>query len=294
MNIAGVNGVMGQRQIVVDSRSLFSANFFYRILSALVMAPLAVGVVLYGKLAFVGVTFLVGVLGLREWVRMVEPAAGPWTLAMACFAMVFGCFFTAMAGYVVPGYLAICIMYTVLALAFKCRSRDGWKIPLTLGGGLVYMGLFILSILILGGNPQFWNPNALLYLLVTVWATDIGAYVAGRLIGGPKLAPVISPNKTWAGLLGGMLLAALCGYAFSLYRDAGTPWFAGACALPLALLAQIGDLVESAVKRKCNVKDSGHLIPGHGGVLDRIDGLVFAAMAMAAASLLDFSPLTPY
>lgn len=114
------------------------------------------------------------------------------------------------------------------------------------------------------------------YIVFTVWAVDIGAYFAGRLIGGPKLAPKLSPNKTWAGLVGGMVAASIIGHAWA--------WFAGASqheitlllGLAIGVIAQAGDIMESALKRKFGVKDSGNLIPGHGGILDRIDGLMAA------------------
>ena len=119
------------------------------------------------------------------------------------------------------------------------------------------------------------------FLLAVVWATDIGAYVAGKRIGGPKLAPVISPNKTWAGLFGGMALAVAFGYGVAAALGARLPQIAALIALPLAVAAQAGDLLKSVLKRRAGVKDSGRLIPGHGGMLDRIDGLVCAAILFA-------------
>jgi phosphatidate cytidylyltransferase len=115
--------------------------------------------------------------------------------------------------------------------------------------------------------------------------TDIGAYFAGRSIGGPKLAPAVSPNKTWAGLIGGVVSALVLGLL--LWEFAGLP-LQLACASPiLAVIAQIGDLYESWLKRQAGVKDSGTILPGHGGVLDRLDGLVPVAPAAAALILLD-------
>ena len=118
-----------------------------------------------------------------------------------------------------------------------------------------------------------------------VWATDVGAYFAGRGIGGPRLAPRISPNKTWAGLAGGIAAAALVGmitaYAIGLPDRMMLVSFSAL----LSIIAQGGDLIESIVKRHFGVKDSGRLIPGHGGVLDRLDGLMTAAPAVAAAAL---------
>jgi phosphatidate cytidylyltransferase len=116
------------------------------------------------------------------------------------------------------------------------------------------------------------------YLLLTVWGADIGAFAAGKLIGGAKLVPSISPSKTWAGLFGGIVLASVMGYFTSLFLGARHPAVALILSAILACVAQLGDLFESYFKRRCGVKESGDLIPGHGGVLDRIDGLVFAAI----------------
>ncbi|HEX8526440.1 phosphatidate cytidylyltransferase, partial [Allosphingosinicella sp.] len=118
------------------------------------------------------------------------------------------------------------------------------------------------------------------WLMLVTWATDIFAYFAGRSIGGPKLAPKISPNKTWAGLIGGMAGAAVVGAVFAYLSgiSADLPDFLWLGA-PMGLLAQIGDLYESSVKRRRGVKDSGTLLPGHGGVLDRLDGLLPVILA---------------
>jgi phosphatidate cytidylyltransferase len=123
----------------------------------------------------------------------------------------------------------------------------------------------------------------LMWLLVVVWAADICAYFAGRLIGGPKLAPRISPKKTWAGLWGAVVGAAAAGLVMGYWI--GSPRFLvlGVLGGVLAIIEQLGDLFESALKRHYGVKDSGRLIPGHGGVLDRVDGLVAAALCLAAA-----------
>ncbi|MDX2113290.1 MAG: phosphatidate cytidylyltransferase [Alphaproteobacteria bacterium] len=126
------------------------------------------------------------------------------------------------------------------------------------------------------------GAHVVLYLLFVVWATDIGAYFAGKRIGGPKLAPALSPNKTWAGLLGGMAAAAAVGAICASFTP--YPLSLVGCALLamlLAVVAQAGDLFESWLKRRAGVKDSGTLIPGHGGLLDRIDGLVTATPLFA-------------
>jgi phosphatidate cytidylyltransferase len=151
-----------------------------------------------------------------------------------------------------------------------------------LGVGVAYVGIPVIALLLLRAQTDgllltFWA-------MALVWACDSGAYFAGRAIGGPKLAPSISPNKTWAGLLGGLVSAAL--FAAVLVVLFGLP-VAFALATPaLAVLAQIGDLYESHLKRLAGVKDSGNLLPGHGGLMDRLDGLVAVAPAAALLVLL--------
>lgn len=120
-----------------------------------------------------------------------------------------------------------------------------------------------------------------LYIMLSVWAVDIGAYFAGRSIGGPKLAPKLSPNKTWAGLVGGMISAAIIGHLWAWFAGAAMPEITLLLGLAIGLIAQAGDIMESALKRKFGVKDSGALIPGHGGILDRIDGLMAASPCFA-------------
>jgi phosphatidate cytidylyltransferase len=161
-----------------------------------------------------------------------------------------------------PGFAAV----AAAALLAAIVSRR-----LTLGWGMLYVGIPSFALLAIA-----WARFDLVFwLMLVTWATDIFAYFAGRSIGGPKLAPKISPNKTWAGLLGGMAGAAMVGavaaWGFGFDEGASSLLWLGA---PMGLLAQLGDLYESSVKRQLGVKDSGTLLPGHGGVLDRLDGLL--------------------
>jgi phosphatidate cytidylyltransferase len=152
-----------------------------------------------------------------------------------------------------------------------------------LGFGVVYVALPSLALLFLRGQEH--GLLLALWTLATVWVTDIGAYFAGRTIGGPKLAPRVSPNKTWAGLIGGVASALVLGLL--LWRFTGLELQLAFASPILAVIAQIGDLYESWLKRQAGVKDSGTILPGHGGVLDRLDGLVPVAPAAAALILLD-------
>lgn len=131
--------------------------------------------------------------------------------------------------------------------------------------------------------PETGVPDTL-FLLGTVWASDIGAFAAGRSLGGPRLAPSISPSKTWAGAVGGLMAAMLCGGAVAWATDGDVAAGASAAAA-LAIAAQAGDLAESAAKRRVGVKDSGSLIPGHGGLLDRLDGVIAAAPVAAGLAM---------
>lgn len=145
-----------------------------------------------------------------------------------------------------------------------------------LARGIVYCGFPALAVVFMRGQSDglllaFWA-------MALVWACDIGAYFAGRSIGGPKLAPTISPNKTWAGLIGGVIAASVLA---GLLQYAGLPLHLALATPLLAVLAQAGDLYESQLKRQAGVKDSGNVLPGHGGVLDRLDGLVPVAPAAA-------------
>ncbi len=163
--------------------------------------------------------------------------------------------------------------------------QTGRKAPraASLAAGLPYIGFGTVALVWLRAMPASGLANVLLLLLV-VWASDVGAYVAGRTIGGPKLAPAISPGKTRSGAIGGLIAASLVGggAAFWLGLGAGSIGWLLPLAASLSAVSQAGDLLESAIKRHFGVKDSGWLIPGHGGVFDRLDGLLAAAPAAAA------------
>jgi phosphatidate cytidylyltransferase len=162
------------------------------------------------------------------------------------------------------GFGGVALLGLVLGLASRRAAMVG---------GMLYVGLPAFALISLG-----WVWELLVFwVFIVTWATDILAYFAGRSIGGPKLAPRISPNKTWAGLAGGVAGAALLGWltARNFEMEPIFHWLGG----PMALIAQAGDLYESWVKRRAGVKDSGTLLPGHGGVLDRLDGLLAVALA---------------
>jgi phosphatidate cytidylyltransferase len=165
------------------------------------------------------------------------------------------------------GFLAVAAAAVLIGILSR-RLAMAW--------GFLYIGLPAFALVVLSWA---WS-ELVLWLLIVVWATDIFAYAAGRAIGGPRLAPRISPNKTWAGLVGGLLGAAAAAWIAGHFMQIDPIFlYLGA---PMGLLAQLGDLYESAVKRRAGVKDSGTILPGHGGVLDRLDGLLPVALASYA------------
>ena len=157
--------------------------------------------------------------------------------------------------------------------------------PLMRATTFAYSIAAVLALLWLRHQPLL-GRETILWIVVCVWATDVGAYFLGSLAGGAKLAPRISPSKTWSGLVGGMCFSAVASSASGLVFDAGDTPVLALAGLGIALVAQAGDLFESAAKRAVGVKDSGRLIPGHGGLLDRIDGLIAALVAVAALRLM--------
>jgi phosphatidate cytidylyltransferase len=159
------------------------------------------------------------------------------------------------------------------------RLTKGWGIAWYLGGA-VYALVAALSLLLVRERAG-QGLDLLLWVFIVVWSTDIGAYVAGRAIGGPKLAPSISPGKTWAGFYGGVAAATLLGGGWALFTDLSTVVLLLAPLFSVA--SQGGDLFESWMKRRAGVKDSGRWLPGHGGVFDRLDGLLPVAILTAVS-----------
>lgn len=230
-----------------------------RAASALVLGPVAVFCVWRGGWAWQGL-LLVAMAGLGgEWGRLAG-LRHPYFMG-AILGLVWLCavLFGPLVGLAALG---LCWLGAVLRWGSFA------------GSGVPYAGFGGLALLWLRGQPAGLLDTV--FLVVIVWGTDIGAYLAGRLLGGPKLAPRISPGKTWAGSVGGLLIAASCGALLASAVGGGWPAAFAAGAL-LSFVAQAGDLLESAIKRKLGVKDSGRTIPGHGGLFDRLDGFLAAA-----------------
>ena len=240
-----------------------------RLVSALAMMPLALGLVILGAWPFACLVALAVVLMAIEWRRL--------TLAR----------FDGLGG-TLAGWSACALGLIVAALTASGRPLEAVAV---LCAGALAAGALAwhqrVPVLWIGlGAAYLATPGlALIWLLAVVWATDIVAYLVGRAVGGPRLAPHISPGKTWSGLCGGVVAAALAGGVTAGVTGSERLLHAAGLGGLLAIVAQIGDLIESALKRRAGVKDSGSLIPGHGGVLDRLDGLMLAAPVLALLAL---------
>ncbi len=249
-------------------------NLALRAASSAVLVPVVLGALWLGGWAFWALVLVMGLAALWEGAALLTPGLARWRLAAVVVCLI--CIMV--MGQLAPIKMAWGLV--LLCLPLWLLLGEGVTQRLSLAGLGLYVVGPCLGFVFLRGAPDLGLAQAL-FLCFSVWGTDTGAYFAGRLIGGPKLCPAISPNKTWAGLLGGMALAALFGYGVAQGFGFATPLWSAGLAAVTAVVAQAGDFFESWLKRRAGVKDSGHLIPGHGGVLDRVDGLLFAAAFLA-------------
>ncbi len=252
-----------------------------RVVSALVLAPPVLAAVYVGPTALAVIVALAALLMAHEWDALC--GGGRTRLSVGVLMLVLLTAITA-AAFRTFEY-ALLAMFGGAILVYGGARMSGHKAPFWTSIGALYIGVPAVALIWLRADPELGRATVF-WLLGVVWATDTGAFLAGRAIGGQRLAPVISPNKTWAGLFGGLFCATLAGLAAALLLKLPGPWPLVFLSGVLALVAQAGDLAESKVKRHFGVKDSGSLIPGHGGMLDRLDGLLAAAPVVALLSLL--------
>lgn len=244
-----------------------------RIIVGLMLVTIAIGALYLGGLAFGVLATLACLLMFTEWAQMFR-LPRLWRLAgLSVLAVALALAQVKQASIAVASLASGAAILGIAARPYL-QQRARW-----ISIGVLYVGLPGIALIWLRATPPGFALSLL--TLALVWATDILAYFAGRRIGGPKLAPSISPNKTWAGLGGGMLGAGLTGWGIAHLFDLS--WLWALAALALAIVAQGGDLFESWLKRRTGVKDSGTFLPGHGGVLDRLDGVVPVAVVMALA-----------
>ena len=256
-------------------------NLALRILSTLVILPLAAGLLVLGGAYFtVFVAALAGCMAW-EWTRIASERSDR---AIAWIASLVSALVVVFSPWLEQDHLTFAILVAPAlilgaALARRCPS------PAWVAAAPLVACVACLSAVLLRGGEELSGSIPLIWLIASVAATDTGAYIAGRSIGGPRLAPRISPNKTWAGLVGGMVASAAVGGICGWLMKGADPTVLMILGAVIAVVGQIGDLLESSFKRRFNVKDSGRLIPGHGGVLDRLDGHMMVITVMAAVVL---------
>ena len=260
---------------------LMQSELRLRILSGIVLAVVVLAATWFGGFFFRALSAAIALLVYYEWSTMTRlmdkdfrgNAFGWLSVALIAGLVLFG--FDDLALPLLIGATGLGVLYACLS------SASGW-----LPGGIVYSGLTAISLAAIRGEGAD-GFAAMVFIFAVVWATDILAYFIGRAIGGPKLAPSISPGKTWSGAIGGAVSAVFAGTLVHMAFFPLNGLWVPAIALVLSVFSQVGDLFESFIKRRFGVKDSSRLIPGHGGVMDRVDGLVFACFAAFLIALGD-------
>jgi phosphatidate cytidylyltransferase len=257
------------------------SNLGKRAVSAVVLAALAIVAVMAVRWGLVVAISAAAALLANEW-SLMSASRSPLRVAAALTASILAVVFTGFLGH----YPIAWALLPVMALVCAVVARGAAERPADAAFGAIYIGAPCLAVSWLRDSPD--GAEWTLLLLAVTWAADIGAFAVGNLVGGPKLWPRISPNKTWAGFLGGLLssvlvASVLVAFWFHIRLSVGAAALMG---LVGGLATMAGDLLESILKRRFGVKDSGDLIPGHGGLLDRVDGLMFAVMAVAGARLI--------
>ncbi|MES0809077.1 phosphatidate cytidylyltransferase [Roseibium sp. SCPC15] len=241
-----------------------------RLISAVILGPLVLLITYWGGAPYKALVLVAAILFLWEWFTITGTPERSLTAVTGFLSLIL----LSLLEYVsMPlSGLAVLVVGTIATFATGGVSRTGrWAAE-----GVLYSGLALYALLSVreGAGGLVFS----FFLLIVIWATDIFAYFTGRAFGGPKLWKKISPKKTWSGAIGGLVIATLLGAAVAYLAGAQSlfPWALLAAAL--SVVSQAGDLLESAIKRRFDVKDSSRLIPGHGGIMDRIDGLVAAAI----------------
>jgi phosphatidate cytidylyltransferase len=259
----------------------WNMDWITRPLFGIALALLAIGALFEGTLYFAILTSLIGLAAAHEWHRMVaqniknkgrafrvETAVTAATVAVAILSLALGATVAVALVVVALGAVAETL------LAVRQGNPPGWEAL-----GVCYLGLPSIALVSLRAFPP-QGAFIIIGMFIIVWATDTGALICGNLIGGPRIAPRLSPSKTWAGTMGGSAVAGAAFAGLVAWRH-GTPAEAFLFGFLLSFAAHAGDLFESRIKRRFGLKNSGALIPGHGGVLDRMDSTLFAAPALA-------------
>lgn len=254
-----------------------------RAASAVVLAPAAVLATWAGGVWFLGLMLVACALLAAEWAMMSAPNA--WrpvaaAVAAALFAAVIAAHFSLMS----VAFVLLVIGAAVAGALARLWGQEG----VDGAYGVLYLGWPAVLLIWLRDMDSTTGLYWTVLVFAVAWAADILAYLVGSMVGGPKLWPRFSPNKTWSGFIGGLIAGMIAGGVMAAWLDMGalTGFWGALLGLAAALATMAGDLWESALKRRFGVKDAGNLIPGHGGLMDRVDGLMFAVVIVAAGRLL--------
>jgi phosphatidate cytidylyltransferase len=268
-------------------------NLQRRVVSAAVLSVVAILTAYLGGWVFLGVWLIAAGAVLWEWTILVQRQADPRVLAPG-WAALLAAIVLAAAGRpaAATGTMLIGAVLAGGTVALLPQRVTTAAPPLWAAGGVVYAGIVMLGPALLRGDAEL-GFVALLFVFAIVWTADIFAFFTGRAVGGPLLWPQVSPKKTWAGAFGGLIGGVAAGCLVAYASGVGGLVIVGALAVVLSILAQGGDLFESAVKRRFGVKDASKLIPGHGGAMDRLDGFLVAALAAVLIGILHQGTAAP-
>ena len=268
-------------------------NLLLRVASAAVLGPLVLLLAYIGGWLFFLLCAAAAAGVLWEWTKLVADSADARILLPGFSALLFALLLTALdepgaaAGMIFIGAALAAGVMAAWPRRFPARNPLVWGSCGILYAGIAYLGPALIR------RDAAWGFVAVLFVAMTVWTTDISAYAVGRTLGGPLLWPRISPNKTWAGAVGGVLGGVAAGTSVAYASGVDKLVAVGVVAFVLSVLTQAGDLFESAVKRRFGAKDAGSLIPGHGGLMDRLDGFLLAAFVALLIGILRQGPDAP-
>lgn len=272
----------GKDVMVEFLKSIDFADLKARVLTSLVLIPLVLAVFYIGSpLIELFITIVCGLMAY-EWAKLVSNGK----LAGSSVLMTVSCVSALILITLSRPTYAWTILLLGAALTYISARLDRHQHPLWMSLGAVYATVPCMAMIWLMGENI--GPQIVIWLIGLVWVTDIFAYFGGKLVGGKKLAPLISPKKTWAGLIIGVMSAGIWGVVFSSWQGLDAPGWLFILSVFTSCVAQVSDLFESLVKRRFNVKNSSEILPGHGGVLDRLDGFIFS-LPLCAWLLLKWS-----
>lgn len=252
-----------------------------RIVSAAIVLPFFLYALFFGGFIFAGTMIIIAMIAGNEWLGLVTVKRRQAIDYLIYFSLSFPLAIGFLLGFSMGVFALLTSVVLTLGISYLLTDDYAHNPPLHIASGIAYIGLPFLCVIWLRENAVLSNSApewaAALSLFAMVWITDTGAYFSGKTIGGPKMAPKISPNKTWAGLIGAVVFTTIAAIALSLGFNTGSLWIFILLGLTIPFVAQAGDLFASYLKRRAGVKDTGHILPGHGGILDRLDGVLTAA-----------------